>query len=90
MCLCVCVGPPKKTFGSTDRQFLVERQQGLQAYLDAILREPPLASTVEMKRFLDPHNYSVNFYGKSLQTFGVTLVSTTGACGVASHSGRKR
>ena len=62
----------------------MERQQGLQAYLDAVLREPPLASTVEVKRFLDPHNYSVNFYGKTLQTFGVRFVyhsDTTGAWG---------
>lgn len=56
----------------------MERQHGLQVYLDAILREPPLASTVEVKRFLDPHNYSVNFYGKTLQTVGVS-VSITGA-----------
>ena len=55
--------PPKKVFGKNERPFLVERQQGLQTYLEAILKEPSLASLQEVKRFLDPRNYSENFYG---------------------------
>ena len=44
----------------------MERQQGLQAYLDAVLKEPLLATRVEVKKFLDPANYSENFYGEAV------------------------
>ena len=56
--------PPKKMFGNTDRQLLVERQQKLQQFLEAILADPLLGSYFEVKRFLDPHNYSVSFSGE--------------------------
>jgi len=54
-------------FSNKERQFLVERQQGLQTYLEAILKEPLLSCTPEVKRFLDPHNYSDNFYEVALR-----------------------
>lgn len=50
-------------FGSTERQFLVERQQKLQVFLDTILMEPLLSSRYEVKKFLDPSSYSENIYG---------------------------
>ena len=57
--------PPKKLFGANDRQFLIERQQGLQEFLNAVLTQPLFSSALEVKRFLDPQNYSDNFYGKA-------------------------
>lgn len=55
--------PPKRVFGNTERQFLNERQQGLQEYLNAILKDPLLSNTLAIKRFLNPKAYSVNYYG---------------------------
>jgi hypothetical protein len=46
-----------------DRQFLVERQQGLQAFLDKIQEEPVLRNHLAFKKFVDPANYSIDFYG---------------------------
>lgn len=51
-------------FGNTERQFLNERQQGLQEYLNAILKDALLSNTLAIKRFLNPKAYSVNYYGK--------------------------
>ena len=65
----LCVGgvalplPPKKVFGNTERQFLQERQTGLQNLLDEILKMPLLSSSLETRKFLDPRGYSENFYG---------------------------
>ncbi|XP_065912112.1 PX domain-containing protein kinase-like protein [Dysidea avara] len=50
--------PPKKMFGSKDKEVIGERQKGLQAFLDTVLCEPLLANTWEVKRFLDPTTYS--------------------------------
>lgn len=50
-------------FGNTERQFLNDRQQGLQEYLNAILKDPLLSNTLAIKRFLNPKSYSVNYYG---------------------------
>ena len=58
--------PPKKLFGNTDRQFLVERQQGLQVFLDKIQEEPVLRNHLAFKKFVDPANYSTDFYGECL------------------------
>lgn len=49
--------PPKKLLGNMERQFIVERQLGLQAYLNAILMNPILASSLGVRRFLDPESY---------------------------------
>ena len=55
--------PRKKIFGNTDRQFLVERQQGLQIFIDKIQEEPVLRNHLAFKKFVDPANYSIDFYG---------------------------
>ena len=59
--------PPKKMFGSTERQFLVERQQKLQVFMDALLQESFLSSRYEVKKFLDPSNYTENVYDVALR-----------------------
>ena len=55
--------PPKKVFGKADRQFLVDRQQKLQKFLEVLLADPLLLADIRVKRFLDPRNYSDNFQG---------------------------
>lgn len=47
-----------------DRQFLVERQQGLQVFLNAVIADPLLHRYVKVKKFLDPVTYAENFYGE--------------------------
>ncbi|KAL5518156.1 hypothetical protein EMCRGX_G003842 [Ephydatia muelleri] len=59
--------PPKKLIGSSERQFLIERQQKLQVFLDALLHEPFLSSRYEVKKFLDPSNYTENIYDTALR-----------------------
>ncbi|XP_062522421.1 PX domain-containing protein kinase-like protein [Corticium candelabrum] len=54
--------PPKKVFGNKDRMFVIERQRQLESYLQTVLREPVLACQLPVKQFLDPDNYSFNFY----------------------------
>ncbi|XP_071155726.1 PX domain-containing protein kinase-like protein isoform X1 [Mytilus edulis] len=52
--------PPKKVFGNFDREFVAERQQGLQKYIDTILGHPLLANSQAVKKFLSPDNYTIN------------------------------
>ena len=55
--------PPKKVFGNTERQFLQERQAGLQQLLEEILKDPLLRNCLMVKKFLSPEDYSENPYG---------------------------
>uniref|UniRef100_A0A672IHF5 PX domain containing serine/threonine kinase n=1 Tax=Salarias fasciatus TaxID=181472 RepID=A0A672IHF5_SALFA len=59
--------PPKKLIGNMDREFIAERQKGLQAYLDTITQHPLLSSSLTVKKFLDPNNYSANYTEIALQ-----------------------
>ncbi|XP_072296211.1 PX domain-containing protein kinase-like protein isoform X2 [Eucyclogobius newberryi] len=59
--------PPKKLIGNMDREFIAERQRGLQAYLDRITQHPLLCSCLSVKRFLDPNNYATNYTEIALQ-----------------------
>lgn len=47
-----------------EREFIAERQKGLQAYLDAITSHHILSNCELVKKFLDPNSYSVNYTGK--------------------------
>ena len=55
--------PPKKVFGKMDREFIAERQQGLQTYLNVILAHRILANAFVTKQFLDRDNYRMNLKG---------------------------
>ena len=55
--------PPKKLIGNMDREFIAERQRGLQTYLDSITQHPLLSTSLFVKKFLDPNNYSANYSG---------------------------
>ncbi|RVE73472.1 hypothetical protein OJAV_G00049680 [Oryzias javanicus] len=59
--------PPKKLIGNMDREFIAERQRGLQAYLDSITQHPLLSNSLTVKKFLDPNNYSANYTEIALQ-----------------------
>ncbi|XP_061642281.1 PX domain-containing protein kinase-like protein isoform X3 [Phyllopteryx taeniolatus] len=59
--------PPKKLIGNMDREFVAERQRGLQAYLDAVTQHPLLCVALPVKKFLDPNNYAVNYTEIALQ-----------------------
>ncbi|XP_076027521.1 PX domain-containing protein kinase-like protein isoform X3 [Genypterus blacodes] len=59
--------PPKKLIGNMDREFIAERQRGLQSFLDSITQHPLLCSSLPIKKFLDPNNYSSNYTEIALQ-----------------------
>ncbi|TNN38311.1 PX domain-containing protein kinase-like protein [Liparis tanakae] len=59
--------PPKKLLGNMDREFIAERQRGLQAFLDSITQHPLLSGSLPVKKFLDPNNYSANYTGAEHQ-----------------------
>uniref|UniRef100_A0A8C6MEU2 PX domain containing serine/threonine kinase like n=1 Tax=Nothobranchius furzeri TaxID=105023 RepID=A0A8C6MEU2_NOTFU len=59
--------PPKKLIGNMDREFIAERQKGLQAYLDSITQHPLISTSLIVKKFLDPNNYSANYSELALQ-----------------------
>ncbi|XP_037534961.1 PX domain-containing protein kinase-like protein [Nematolebias whitei] len=59
--------PPKKLIGNMDREFIAERQKGLQAYLDSITQQPLISTSLMVKKFLDPNTYSANYTEIALQ-----------------------
>ncbi|XP_068598793.1 PX domain-containing protein kinase-like protein [Brachionichthys hirsutus] len=59
--------PPKKLIGNMEREFIAERQRGLQTYLDSITQNAMISSSLTVKRFLDPNNYSTNYTETALQ-----------------------
>uniref|UniRef100_G3W0J2 PX domain-containing protein kinase-like protein n=1 Tax=Sarcophilus harrisii TaxID=9305 RepID=G3W0J2_SARHA len=59
--------PPKKLIGNMDREFIAERQKGLQNYLNVITTNHILSNCELVKKFLDPNNYSANYTEIALQ-----------------------
>ncbi|KAJ7399351.1 PX domain-containing protein kinase-like protein [Pitangus sulphuratus] len=59
--------PPKKLIGNMEREFIAERQKGLQAYLDVITTHHILSNCELVKKFLDPNSYSANYTEIALQ-----------------------
>ncbi|KAM9325794.1 PX domain-containing protein kinase-like protein isoform 2-T2 [Gastrophryne carolinensis] len=59
--------PPKKLIGNMDREFIAERQKGLQNYLNFITSNHILCNCEVVKKFLDPNNYSANYTEIALQ-----------------------
>ncbi|KAJ8302273.1 hypothetical protein KUTeg_021260 [Tegillarca granosa] len=70
--------PPKRVFGNFDREFIAERKQGLQAYIDAIVQNFLLSNSLYFKRFLDQDHYSVNFTELALQHVSMVFRSEKG------------
>ncbi|XP_035677977.1 PX domain-containing protein kinase-like protein isoform X2 [Branchiostoma floridae] len=61
--------PPKKIFGNMEREFIAERQQGLQLFLNNITSHQLLSLSLIVRKFLDPTNYpeSMNTQEAALQ-----------------------
>ncbi|XP_019627806.1 PREDICTED: PX domain-containing protein kinase-like protein isoform X1 [Branchiostoma belcheri] len=61
--------PPKKIFGNMEREFIAERQQGLQVFLNNITSHQLLSLSLIVRKFLDPTNYpeSMNTQEAALQ-----------------------
>ena len=57
--------PPKRLLGNMEREFIAERQHGLQLLMDAVLKQPMLAASDIVKKFLDTENYKLNHTGRS-------------------------
>lgn len=53
-----------------DREFIAERQKGLQAYLNFITQHHILSSCEFVKKFLDTNNYSANYTGVYVENLG--------------------
>ncbi|KAL2735197.1 PX domain-containing protein kinase-like protein isoform X1 [Vespula squamosa] len=67
--------PPKKIIGNMEPDFIAQRQQALQNYLNIVLMNPILASSLPMKKFLDPDNYTTPLHEIALQQVSLALRS---------------
>ncbi|KAK0168115.1 hypothetical protein PV327_001948 [Microctonus hyperodae] len=67
--------PPKKIIGNMDAEFIAQRQIALQHYLNVVLMNPILASSLSMKHFLDPNNYAAPLHEIALQQVSLALRS---------------
>lgn len=70
--------PPKKLIGNMDPRFISERQQGLQKYLNSILMNPILVSSLPARSFVDPANYCQPFGELALQHVSLALRGEVG------------
>ncbi|XP_039479630.1 PX domain-containing protein kinase-like protein [Drosophila santomea] len=59
--------PRKRIFGNMRPEFIAERKQALQEYINAVLMNPILASSLPAKRFVDPESYSQSFHDHAVQ-----------------------
>jgi len=68
--------PRKRIFGNMRPEFVAERKQALQVYINAVLMNPILASSLPAKRFVDPESYSQSFHGgfTFLEPWGLTKI----------------
>lgn len=71
--------PPKRLIGNREPDFISQRLHGLQKYLNAVLMNPILASSLPTKLFIDPINYCQPFSGK-LQLLTCLLPSVHVGC----------
>ncbi|KAL6435543.1 hypothetical protein ACFW04_005482 [Cataglyphis niger] len=67
--------PPKRIIGNMEPDFIAQRQIALQNYLNIILMNPILASSLPMKKFLDPENYTAPLHEIALQQVSLALRS---------------
>ncbi|XP_043481202.1 PX domain-containing protein kinase-like protein isoform X1 [Leptopilina heterotoma] len=67
--------PPKRIIGNMEPDFVARRQVALQNYLHVILMNPILASSLPMKKFLDPENYTAPLHEIALQQVSLALRS---------------
>ncbi|XP_067632522.1 PX domain-containing protein kinase-like protein isoform X2 [Eurosta solidaginis] len=78
---CLCISgidlpmPGKRLFGNMRPDFIAERRQALQIYINAVLMNPILASSLPAKRFVDPDSYSQSFHDQAVQNAMLCLRS---------------
>ncbi|XP_022907290.2 PX domain-containing protein kinase-like protein [Onthophagus taurus] len=70
--------PPKKIVGNMDPKFIAERQQALQKYLNIIVMNPILVSSLPARSFIDPANYCQPFREIALQHVSLALRGEVG------------
>ncbi|KAI4467204.1 px serine/threonine kinase pxk [Holotrichia oblita] len=70
--------PPKKIIGNMDPEFISERQQALQKYLNTIVMNPILVSSLPARSFIDPANYCQPFRELALQHVSLALRGEVG------------
>ncbi|KAL3285767.1 hypothetical protein HHI36_000292 [Cryptolaemus montrouzieri] len=70
--------PPKKLIGNLDPDFINERLRGLQKYLNFILMNPILVSSLPARSFIDPANYCQPFSEVALQHVSLALRGEVG------------
>ncbi|XP_044744682.1 PX domain-containing protein kinase-like protein [Coccinella septempunctata] len=70
--------PPKKLIGNFDPDFINERLRGLQKYLNLILMNPILVSSLPARSFIDPANYCQPFSEVALQHVSLALRGEVG------------
>ncbi|XP_030372640.1 PX domain-containing protein kinase-like protein [Scaptodrosophila lebanonensis] len=59
--------PKKRFFGNMRPDFIAERKEALQIYINTVLMNPILASSLPAKRFVDPENYAQSFHDHAMQ-----------------------
>ncbi|GJQ76117.1 hypothetical protein Trydic_g1865 [Trypoxylus dichotomus] len=70
--------PPKKIIGNMDPEFISERQQALQKYLNSVVMNPILVSSLPARSFIDPANYCQPFRELALQHVSLALRGEVG------------
>lgn len=55
--------PPKKLIGNMHPEFIAQRRLNLQEFINSVLMNPILASSLPAKKFIDPDSYSTPFHG---------------------------
>lgn len=65
--------PGKKFIGNMRPDFIAERLSALQEYLNQVLMNPILASSLPTKKFIDPDSYSTPFHDLALQYASMCL-----------------
>lgn len=65
--------PGKKLIGNMRPDFIAARRQQLQEYIDTVLMNPILASSLPAKRFVDPDSYSQSFHDQAVQNASLCL-----------------
>ncbi|XP_058457515.1 PX domain-containing protein kinase-like protein [Malaya genurostris] len=65
--------PGKKFIGNMRPEFIAERLFALQEYINQVLMNPILASSLPTKKFIDPDSYSTPFHDLALQYASMCL-----------------
>ncbi|XP_068147498.1 PX domain-containing protein kinase-like protein [Drosophila tropicalis] len=69
--------PGKRYFGNMRPDFIAERKEALQIFINTVLMNPILASSLPAKRFVDPESYSQSFLDHAMQNAMLCLRNDT-------------